>query len=186
MSSALTEACLLATRLHAVFSARGGEALVSACRALLSSGEGGAAPDDALEFAFNRLFVGPEAVPAPPYASVYLDADPLLMGASATAMRELLHSLGLTVADGQPEDFLACELEVWLVLTRLLRTAPPEARPDVRAALFWLTGEHLGRWIPLFLKRARGAAPPPALAAVLDSLEHWLHLSLQRSLYEEK
>lgn len=185
MPSALTEACHLATLLHAVFSARRGEDLVAACHALVPAGDGGA-QDDELEFAFNRLFVGPDVVPAPPYASVYLDAAPLLMGSATTAMRELAHSLGLATADGQPEDHLACELEIWLVLVRLLDTAPTATREDVRAALGWLTEEHLALWIPPFLKRARAATPPPTLAAVLDRLEHWSHLSLQRSLYEEK
>lgn len=185
MSSALSEACRLATRLHAVFSACREEDLVAACHALLPSGEDGAR-DHELEFAFNRLFVGPDVVPAPPYASVYLDAAPLLMGESTAAMRELLHSLGLTMArSGQPEDHLACELEVWLVLVRLLDTAPVETREDVRAALDWLTRDHLAHWLPAFLGRARAAVPPSTLAAVLDCLEHWLHLSLQRSLYEE-
>lgn len=184
--SSLTEASLLATQLHAVFAARQGKALVAACHALLAC-EGSTEQDAALEFAFNRLFVGPDAVPAPPYASVYLDADPLLMGKATTAMRELLHSLGLTVADsGQPEDFLACEIEVWLVLVRLLHTASPETRQAVQDALVWLTEEHLGRWLPFFLARARAAGPPTLLFAVLDRLELWLHLILQRSLYEEK
>lgn len=186
MSSAQTEACHLATRLHAVFSARRGKDLVAACHAILPAGEYDV-QDEELEFAFNRLFVGPDVVPAPPYASVYLDAEPLLMGKSTTAMRELLNSLGLTMAhSGQPEDHLACELEVWLVLVRLLETAPVEAREDVRAALDWLTRDHMARWLPPFLRLARAAAPPPALVEILYCLEHWLHLSLKRSLYEEK
>ena len=58
------------------------------------------------EYAFNRLFVGPGPVPAPPYASVYLDAEPLLMGQAAVSMRELIWSLGLAVReeDNLPED----------------------------------------------------------------------------------
>ena len=60
------------------------------------------------EYAFNRLFVGPQAVPAPPYASVYLEAEPRLMGNAATDMREILQALGLAAPEGQPDDFIAC------------------------------------------------------------------------------
>ncbi len=34
---------------------------------------------EAVEYDFNRLFVGPMALEAPPYASFYLDPEPLLM-----------------------------------------------------------------------------------------------------------
>lgn len=136
-----------------------------------------------LEYAFNRLFVGPEALPAPPYASIYLDDDPLHMGPSTLDMRALLHSLGLAAPHGgQPDDFLPYELEAWHALTLLLEN--DATRPAARDALQWLCEEHLGRWLPAFLQRARQAGPPPELLAVLDALDGWRAASLQRSLYE--
>ena len=172
------------------FAARTREELRTAHAALTAHVPGGLPPsplNDAaaagLEYAFNRLFVGPDALPAPPYASVYLDDDPLHMGPSTLDMRALLHSLGLAAPHGgQPDDFLPYELEAWHALTLLLDN--DTARPAAREALQWLCEEHLGRWLPVFLQRARQAGPPPELLVVLDALDAWRAASLQRSLYE--
>ena len=137
------------------------------------------------EYAFNRLFVGPQAVPAPPYASVYLEAEPRLMGNAAADMREILQALGLAAPEGQPDDFIACELEAWGMLTLLLR---PECgdplRVHAREALAWLVDEHMALWLPAFAERARKAdAPTPAIQAALRCLEYWLRHCTQRSMY---
>lgn len=64
------------------FLARDATGMQAAYRSLALQESGAPAAGDwsVLEFAFNRLFVGPQAVPAPPYASVYLDEQPHLMG----------------------------------------------------------------------------------------------------------
>lgn len=141
----------------------------------------GEAPDNAkfsaeAEYAFNRLFVGPGPVPAPPYASVYLDADPLLMGRATASMRELFRSLGLAVREegSLPEDYLACELEAWLVLRTLARAEDGALRQNAEEALAWLVDGHMQRWIPQFLSRARAESMPRALAHALNCLEAWL------------
>ena len=46
-------------------------------------------------FGFNRLFVGPMALQAPPYSSVWLSPEPYLMGKSALDARHVYHMLGL-------------------------------------------------------------------------------------------
>ena len=137
------------------------------------------------EYAFNRLFVGPQAVPAPPYSSVYLEAEPRLMGNAAADMREILQALSLAAPEGQPDDFIACELEAWTLLTLLLR---PECgdplRAHAREALAWLVDEHMARWLPAFVARARKVdAPTPAIQAALRCLEYWLRHCTQRSMY---
>lgn len=151
------------------------------------------------EYAFNRLFVGPQAVPAPPYASVYLDAEPQLMGNATTDMRDMLQALGLAAPQGQPDDFIACELEVWNMLTLLLRPGCDEhLRAHAREALAWLVDEHMARWIPAFIERVRQtdksqaetnraverrAGPSPAIQAAMRCLEYWLCHCTQRSMY---
>lgn len=191
MSASLARLRRTALLLRDFFAARTRQELCAAHAALMAhvrDGGPGEPPDDAasaaLEYAFNRLFVGPDKVPAPPYASVYLDGEGLHMGASTLEMRALLHSLGRSVPHaGQPDDFLPYELEAWHVLTGLLNDEA--AGPAAREALDWLCGEHLGRWLPVFLDRARQAAPPPMLGEALDALAVWLAASLQRSLYEK-
>ncbi len=127
----------------------------------------------ALEYAFNRLFVGPGEVAAPPYASVHLDGDHLHMGPSTMDMRALLESLGLQVPDPNvvPDDFLPFELEAYARLLDLLEN--PKTAEPAGEALVWLGGEHMGKWLPLFLARARKADPPRAMNFVLDMLDNW-------------
>lgn len=127
----------------------------------------------ALEYAFNRLFVGPGEVVAPPYASVHLDGDHLHMGPSTMEMRSLLESLGLQVPDPNvvPDDFLPFELEAYARLLDLLDNE--ETAEPAKEALAWLGGEHMGKWLPLFLARAKKADSPRAMNFVLDMLDNW-------------
>ena len=186
MSPSLPEMQTLAQALRDFFSSTDAEALAAAATRF--------APVEILpgtvdwqteEYAFNRLFVGPQAVPAPPYASVYLEAEPRLMGNAAADMRAILQALGLAAPEGQPDDFIACELEAWTMLTLLLR---PECgaplRAHAREALAWLVDEHMARWLPAFVARARKTdAPTPAIQAALRCLEYWLRHCTQRSMY---
>lgn len=140
-----------------------------------------------LEYVFNRLFVGPDSIPAPPYASVYLDEEPLLMGKSSLEMRELLRSLNLSVPEGgEPDDFIAYELEAWLILLRCLKNEPAEEHKQcILEAIYWLTEEHMGKWIPEFIHKAKQASASAEIDLVLQGLDEWLTNSLQRSLYEK-
>ena len=47
------------------------------------------------EFVFNKLFVGPMALQAPPYASYYLEPEPQLMGQSTLRVQRLYEMAGL-------------------------------------------------------------------------------------------
>lgn len=137
------------------------------------------------EYAFMRIFVGPGPVLAPPYASVYIDEDSLLMGESTLQVRFLLHSLGLRVPhEGRdPDDFLAYELDAWLMLEQSKDTAPqPPAEvavstiaTDLSEARHWFLHDHLRHWLPLFLHRARQhSTEAPAILLVIRVLGHWL------------
>ena len=158
--------------LRDLFAARDGAAMACALEALASfraEGDLSSLPsrdEDSIreaEYAFNRLFVGPGPVPAPPYASVYLDAEPLLMGQAAVSMRELIRSL-----------------EVWLVLRSLAPAEDGGLRQSAEEALHWLLDGHMSVWIPEFLSRARAESMPELLSDALDCLEAWL-LSTQQA-----
>ncbi len=186
MSPSLPEMQTLAQALRDFFSSTDADALAAASTRFAPVET---LPDNinwqAEEYAFNRLFVGPQAVPAPPYSSVYLEAEPRLMGNAAADMREILQALSLAAPEGQPDDFIACELEAWGMLTLLLR---PECgdplRVHAREALAWLVDEHMALWLPAFAERARKAdAPTPAIQAALRCLEYWLRHCTQRSMY---
>lgn len=126
------------------------------------------------EYDFNRLFVGPMAVPAPPYASAY-QTEPALMGEPALAARDAYRVLGLMVPDQghTPDDHLAFELDLAAALPGPDEDADPgSVSAEVRE---WLLGEHLPGWVPAFVEAVR--AQPDLSAPVrmaVDALEKWL------------
>lgn len=128
---------------------------------------------DELEFAFNRLFVGPKALFAPPYASVYLEPAPQLMGRTTLKMREFYQLLTLASPERQqlPEDHLGLELDAY----RQLQIAAAQVNsPELHVLLGYLC-QHLGQWVPHFVARVhRAAGTPPALLFVVDQLAQWL------------
>ena len=125
---------------------------------------------DSVEYCFNRLFVGPATLSAPPYASVYLDGTHRqVMGQTTTRMRELYQALGLTSPwlNKIPDDHLALELDaLWQVLdTRQRLSGEP-----LRQASAYLC-QHLLRWVPRFVEQVSHAdAVHPALLFVTDRL----------------
>jgi TorA maturation chaperone TorD len=134
---------------------------------------------DDVEFDFNRLFVGPMELEAPPYASVYLDPLPLLMGPSTMVAREAFERLGLMSPDKNslPDDHLALELDACVVIASCL-----EAGPDKELEALWrsfLQG-HMAHWVPQFVYRVRSApGVHPMIASVADALQAWLEAELE-------
>ncbi len=121
-------------------------------------------------FCFNRLFVGPKALAAPPYATVYLDGDATrLMGASTARVRQLYDMLGLTSPweNKIPDDHIAFELDaLWQISHALQSVVSPQLK-DAQAYLH----EHLRAWVPAFVERIRAAPDPhPSILAVADAL----------------
>jgi putative dimethyl sulfoxide reductase chaperone len=168
------------------FLARTGEDLAIACAKLAKDGYDGtsllriSAMDwESAEFTFNKLFVGPMALQAPPYASYYLEPEQQLMGESTLRVRRLYEMAGLVSPEiGRlPCDHLGVELDAALgILALAERTEAEEPR------LLWqyfLHG-HLEVWLPLFLHQARNAeAGHPAVDLVLMRLEAWLNKKLR-------
>jgi putative dimethyl sulfoxide reductase chaperone len=118
---------------------------------------------DELEFAFNRLFVGPAEVSAPPYASIYLEDEPRLMGQATLDIRRFYHLIGL-VSPWQgsvPDDHISLELDALLRLNQGLAASP---NPELQALRAWLLEDHMARWVPGFVQRlTRARETHPAL-----------------------
>lgn len=199
MDRTLAEMTQLAQSLRDFFLAANAAQLARACNSFPSwilpdpAPERGECQWQELEHAFNRFFVGPAAPLAPPYASVYLETEPILMGASTMRVRDLLDELGLKVRDsGMPDDFLPCELEAWLVLVALQAKAGPALAQGARDALFWLVGAHMAEWIPQFassVSKAIGQTTPRPdgtewIRVAMNGLELWLQQCSKRKLYE--
>lgn len=125
-----------------------------------------------VEYDFNRMFVGPAAVPAPPYASAY-QTEPSLMGRPALEARRVYLALGLEVPQKNttPDDHLAYELDAVAAL------AGATDDDETRNELSRFVGEHMHGWIPRFVDAVREQADVSepirqavsALAAWLDS-----------------
>lgn len=101
-----------------------------------------------VEYDYNRLFVGPGKLYAPPYASAYLNRDGLLMQEETRAVRALYAQAGLAVREKNavPDDALWLELEC---ACYLLRERAFSRAPERFAALYRrLVGEHLCLWVP--------------------------------------
>ncbi|MBW7882081.1 MAG: molecular chaperone TorD family protein [Caldilineaceae bacterium] len=169
------EEALLAA-LRDFFLAANADALVTAYAALQAvAPEPAPAVDDWLpvEFAFNRLFVGPRTLLAPPYASVYLDPEPQLMGRITLQIRQLYQLLDLRVPweNVIPDDHLSFELDLCRQLSVARRTV---VSPELEAIYMYLIA-HMRRWVPQFVVRVRAArAVPPALGFVVEQLGRWL------------
>lgn len=120
---------------------------------------------DALELRIDHaaLFVGPFALLAPPYGSVYLDRDHALMGDTTLAAAARYAAAGLTVTLHEPPDHIAVELEFMHYLAA--QAAQAAARGDATEAARLsreqhdFLSQHLGAWAPAFCAAiSRGAA----------------------------
>lgn len=71
-----------------------------------------------LDDAYQRLFIGPYALPAPPWGSVYLDKENVLFGDSTLALREWMSErrIDVLLRQNEPEDHfgLMMMMAAWL------------------------------------------------------------------------
>jgi TorA maturation chaperone TorD len=97
----------------------------------------------ALHDAHLDLFVGPAALPAPPWGSVYLDEERVLFGASTSALIAFLdrHAIAICDVDNGPRDHFGtlCWIGAWLA---------SQERMDVFDAFM---SEHVLPWAFLYL-----------------------------------
>lgn len=124
-----------------------------------------------VEFAFNRLFVGPRTPLAPPFASIYLEPEPQLMGQSTRQVRQIYELAGLQspLKNIIPEDHLSFELDAYRQLSIALVGVPSA---ELTALRRYFLNRHLRRWLPQFISRVRSAeATPQAIHFVIDCLE---------------
>ncbi len=126
--------------------------------AALENGEGPA--ERAIDYA--RLFVGPFALLAPPYGSVYLDGDRRVMGASTAAAEACYREAGLSRAPDfhDAPDHIAAELEFlyFLVLKELeaQMKSPEDQARGWREKQIGFLAEHLAAWVPQFAQKVEG------------------------------
>lgn len=123
-----------------------------------------------VEYDFNALFVGPATLLAPPYASVYLDEEPLLMGATTLSVREFLQSFGLSVSaeNSVPDDHISYEMELAVMLLVHARYSP-----QYHDALARFVRAHLELWLPAFIAKITDCAKTSAIKCLAVQLNDW-------------
>lgn len=140
-----------------------------------------------LEVAYTGLFINRlGGAPAPPYGSVYLDADGQLMGESCLRVADSYRREGLNL-DGsdEPADFLATELEFIYYLITAEQSAV--AVGDRAAAASWkqkqadFCRELLHPWLAIFCQRLKGSAGGhPLYQWLASALERFSELEQQQ------
>lgn len=144
----------------------GSEAQLMPVAALLAQDQSA----EIMEETWQRLFIGPYALPAPPWGSVYLDKDIVLFGDSTLKLRHWMqqHQVEITLAQQEPEDHfgLLMMMAAWLA----------DNQP---ADLPVLLAEHILPWSYHYLGLLQSTAGHPfyqgqaQLAAL--TLTHWQH-----------
>lgn len=106
--------------------------------------------DEALPDAWQRLFIGPWALPGPPWGSVWLDRESVLFGDSTLALRQWMRDNGIAfeMAQNEPEDHFGTLL---LLAAWLAETGRDAERDQLLAwhLLPWST-----RFLTLFVENA--------------------------------
>ncbi|WP_145538775.1 TorD/DmsD family molecular chaperone [Yersinia kristensenii] len=133
-----------------------------------------------LAYDFSVLFEGQGEMPAPPWGSVYLDKENILMGASTLQYREFLSTLGLASQSAihEPEDQFGLMLLAWVHLIE----QPPSAQQQPTDAAIVLLTEHLLPWAYRYLELIKNARVEyqvyPLLAEITECYLKTLQLKL--------
>lgn len=90
---------------------------------------------------YQRLFVGPFALAAPPWGSVYLDYESVICGCSTLALQEWMKANGLSISrdHNEPEDHVG----LMFMLLSWLATNRPDLVPEYMEV-------HFCTWAPHF------------------------------------
>lgn len=122
-----------------------------------------------VEYAFTRLFVGPKSLEAPPFASVYLENEPLVMGTTTMMVRSVYEMMGLVSPwkNSLPEDHVSFELDAAVVMQKAAQQGQSNELDELR---HFFVCRHMASWIPDFVKcvgRSESAHPSIIKAAEL-------------------
>ncbi|MFA9488597.1 MULTISPECIES: Tat proofreading chaperone DmsD [unclassified Mannheimia] len=128
--------------------------------------------DEQLEADYQALFIGPNALPAPPWGSVYLDKESVVFGESLLTLRKFLQSNGIqfSLNQNEPEDHIG----LMLMLTAYLAEENPELLKPFLA-------EHFLTWAYRFFELFNAENVPfyQGLGRLAEALLNDLQKSLQ-------
>ncbi|WP_353614149.1 Tat proofreading chaperone DmsD [Mangrovibacter phragmitis] len=120
-----------------------------------------------LDETWQRLFIGPDALPAPPWGSVWLDKENVLFGDSLLALRSWMQQLGIQHETNQnePEDHIGTLL---MLAAWLAENGQEQATNELLA---W----HILPWAPRFLNVLGESEPGDFYSALSQLTQVTLH-----------
>ncbi|AFJ47310.1 Tat proofreading chaperone DmsD [Shimwellia blattae] len=122
-----------------------------------------------LQAAWQRLFIGPDALPAPPWGSVWLDKESVLFGDSMLALRQWMRTCGIEyqLQQQEPDDHFGTllMLAAWL--------AEQGQAQQVDELLAWHLLPWSGRFLELFTEGARHPFYQALGELARQTLAHW-------------
>lgn len=135
-----------------------------------------------IEYDFNALFVGPLALKAAPYASVYLEDEALVMGKATLCHREFMEKLGLSAnqENSMPDDHISYVLELAVLLSANARQSA-----EYMPAFNQYVMEYIAKWVPDYIDKIKINAQTAALQNIAEKLSYWLGELITRVSYEQ-
>lgn len=132
-----------------------------------------------IEFDYNRLFIGPAKLLAPPFESAYRNAGGLLMQQETLAVRDFYHGAGIEVQrkNAIPDDHLGLQLEF---ICYLLAQAGRKLEKGLAGAEVYIEcyrnffEKHLQQWIYRHCADVEAKAKTPACRGVAAALAGFL------------
>lgn len=125
---------------------------------------------------YARIFVGPAALPAPPWESVYRGGKRLLMTETTLSVREFYHACGYEAQRRHrvPDDHLAIELDFLSSLAQEASSACEQGDVDGARRAFdagsSFLSAHLGQWVSDFATDLRERDGSAFYCALADAL----------------
>lgn len=143
-----------------------------------------------LSIDYAALFVGPFALIAAPYGSVYLDPGHRLMGDSTLGVLRFYQDAGLAVDVGEPPDHVVIELEFMYYLANREAAAVADGLEDdaarfrERQILFF--SQYLQPWIVQFCRSIRSGTENPFYRSLADCLDRFMISPVSRPVPERE
>lgn len=99
---------------------------------------------------YNRLFIGPFALPCPPWGSVYLDKDGVIFGISTLDLRDWMRANGvsLDLKMNEPEDHIG-------LMLAMISELADDGREEL---LTELLEKHFLTWVYTYLERLEASS----------------------------
>lgn len=139
--------------------------------------------NEPLDEAWQRLFIGPYTLPAPPWGSVWLDKENIVFGDSTVELRQWMRAKGIEPATTQKEP----EDHIGLILMLAAWLAEQDRRNDLEELLAWHLLPWSGRFLEVFIAQAnsdfyRGLAK--LTQGTLEGIQSQLSLPIaQKTVY---